>query len=229
MFFVREKTIGEAWLASISCVLEHGEEYIDEDVQIKEILGLGVDVLSPAQTDSIVEQYGDPYIVDHTLRKFQKGVVMENRPFTYGNCIYNKNGVDQFEWLVERLNAKMESKSATISLLTEGDCKSNLPCLVTLDAKIRNNLLNIQFFFRSQNILGRQYANLLAISDFQNKLADRLCVGIGRLAGYVASAHIYEYDYQVAKEIINQQNVRVRDQFYIYGPKSIRNNMDFKK
>ena len=84
---------------------------------------------------------------------------MPNRPFTYSVQIYNKNGIDQFEYLVERLEKKKESKSATISLLSEGITDANLPCLNIIDIKIRNEKLNLQFFFRSQNILGRQYAN----------------------------------------------------------------------
>lgn len=94
---------------------------------------------------------------------------MKNRPFTYGECIYNKNGIDQFEWLISRLESKLETKSATISLLTEGNNHPNLPCLNIVDVKIRDNKVNLQFFFRSQNIVGRQYANFIALAKLQQK------------------------------------------------------------
>ena len=45
-----------------------------------------------------------------TLEKFSKGVSMPDRPFTYGACIYDKNGIDQFEWLADRLKLKKETK-----------------------------------------------------------------------------------------------------------------------
>ena len=152
-------TIGECWLKSISEVMKNGKQYFDEDVEIMEILGLSIKILNPKLQDEIVDKFGDKAIVSHTLDKFKKGVVMPNRPFTYSDQIYNKNGIDQFEYLVERLEKKKESKSATISLLSEGITDANLPCLNIIDIKIRNEKLNLQFFFRSQNILGRQYAN----------------------------------------------------------------------
>ena len=225
---ISTQTIGEAWVQSIKLVMETGSTFFDEDVTIKELLGLTVSIEAPALQDEIVSRFGDPYIIEHTLQKFEKGVVMSNRPFTYGERIYNKNGVDQFEWMIDRLQKKPESKSATISLLTDGSEDANLPCLVVLDAKIRSNRLWIQFFFRSQNIVGRQYANLLAISKFQHKMANRLGIEIGPLAGYIASAHIYEYDFNYAEEICNNKNIVLKDRFYDFGPKSIRCNTLFK-
>ena len=183
-------------------------------MKIKEILGLTVSIDQPALTDSFIARYGDSEVIRHTLQKFSKGVVMTNRPFTYGERLYNKNGIDQIDWIINRVLAKRETKSATINLLNE--------------VKIRQERLNLQFFFRSQNIVGRQYANLLALSKLQADIAFRLGVAIGRLQGYIASAHIYEYDFPFAQKIINKEDVMLRDEFYLHGPKSIRQNPNFR-
>lgn len=222
-------TIGECWKASMRRVLEAGTPCHDEDVTIHEVLGLSVRMNEPRLTDPVVERFGDPWVVEHTLAKFARGAVMANRPFTYGQAIYAKNGVDQFEWMVERLTRKPESKSATICLLTEGVRNANLPCLVTLDAKIRVERLTMQFFFRSQNIVGRQYANFLAIARLQKDLADRLGLRPGFIAGYIASAHIYDYDVEYARAILAGEDVRIADRFYEAGPKSIRSNKLFRE
>ncbi|WP_297882781.1 hypothetical protein, partial [uncultured Campylobacter sp.] len=177
---------------------------------------------SPNTSDEIICKFGDREVILHTLKKFSKGIVMENRPFTYGDLIYNKNGVDQFEWLVDRLNKKKETKSATICLLEEGIIDDNLPCLTTIDAKIRDGRLNLQFFF------GRQYANLLAIAKFQADLASRLLVKVGFIAGYIASAHIYEYDFEMANLLCQGSGIIIKDNFYSCGPKSIRENLKFR-
>ena len=196
-------SIGEGWLKSIKTVMKNGNEHYDEDVKIKEI-------------------HGDKYVIDKMLKKFSKGVVMNDRPFTYGECIYNKNGINQFEWLVNRLTSKRETKSATIGLLTEGINEDNLPCLTTIDIKIRDKKIVLQFFFRSQNIFGRQYANLLALAKLQHDLAKRCSVGIGALKGYIASAHIYDYDFDQAYDICSNKEICIKDQYYKSGPKSIR-------
>lgn len=217
-------TLGECWLNSIKTVMENGNEFFDEDIKIKEVLGLNIKIKNPNFKDEIISTYGDQCVIEKMLKKFSKGVIMYDRPFTYGECIYNKNGIDQFEWLIKRLEQKKESKSATICLLTEGNQSSNLPCLTTLDAKIRNDELILQFFFRSQNIFGRQYANLLALAKLQSDLAQRLSLKIGSLIGFIASAHIYEYDFEQANLICENKKIQIKDQFYINGPKSIREN-----
>jgi thymidylate synthase len=216
------KTLGECWIKSIKAVLDNGEEYFDEDVTIREILGLSVEISSPNIEDSIIDKYGDQYVINKMLKKFSKGVVMDDRPFTYGECIYNKQGIDQFKWLVDRLNSKRETKSATIGLLTEGNNQANLPCLTTIDVKIRDNKLVLQFFFRSQNIFGRQYANLLALAKLQSDLADKCSVKVGAMKGYIASAHIYDYDFNQAKDLCSNKKTVINDKYYTNGPSSIR-------
>lgn len=209
-------------------VMKEGKKHYDEDVEITEILGLSVKIEHPSLDDFIINKFGDKDIITHTLNKFKKDCAITNRPFTYGEQIYNKNGVNQFEFLVSRLKSKKETKSATISLLSEGVDDANLPCLNIIDAKIRDEKLILQFFFRSQNIVGRQYANLLALAKFQADLAKRLEIETGFIAGYVACAHIYSYDYEYAESICANKNVVIKDKLYTHGPKSIRNNEKFK-
>jgi thymidylate synthase len=216
------KSLGECWIKSVQAVMDNGQEYFDENVKIKEVLGLNVEIIEPNIKDTIIDKYGDQYVINKMLKKFSKGVVMDDRPFTYGECIYNKKGIDQFEWLVNRLKLKRETKSATIGLLTEGNSQANLPCLTTIDAKIRNNKLVLQFFFRSQNIFGRQYANLLALAKLQSDLAKECSVKVGTMKGYIASAHVYDYDFNQAKDLCSNKEIVIKDKYYTNGPKSVR-------
>lgn len=222
MITVTANTIGECWLKCIKSVLYSGQIHHDEDVVIQEILGVSVAIAYPSSEDNFIANVGDQGVIDKMLKKFSKGVVMGDRPFTYGQLIYDMNGIDQFEWMVDRLQTKPESKSATISLVTPGLNDPNLPCLSVLDAKIRNGDLHLQFFFRSQNIFGRQYANLLAIAGLHERLAYRLGCGVGSLKGSIASAHIYEYDLADARKLVKNHKIRIKDHYYSMGPASIR-------
>ena len=221
---VQAKTIGECWLDCIRTVLDHGNCHHDEDVAIREVLGLTVEVLMPMELDPIIDAHGDDTVTARTLAKFSKGALMPDRPFTYGQRIHDFEGIDQFEWMISRLNAKPETKSATICLLQPGSESPSLPCLTTLDAKIRYGLLDLQFFFRSQNIVGRQYANLAALARLQHELARRCHVEPGAIRGYIASAHIYEYDLDEARRLCAGNAVRIFDKFYSSGPASIRHS-----
>ncbi|MGR5423316.1 thymidylate synthase [Vibrio sp. PNB22_4_1] len=220
---VRVETIGQAWLESVKYVLCNGSEHFDEDSKLIEVLGLSIEIKAPSLEDSIIARHGDAKVLKNMMCKFERGVVMTNRPFTYGQRIFDYKGIDQFEWMAKRLESKKETKSATITLQNPGDTHPNQPCLTTLDAKIRNGKLHLQFFFRSQNILGRQYANLMALTKYQIDLANRLNVDVGSLSGYVASAHIYDYDINSASLLLElPDEFRIKDQFYSDGPRSIR-------
>ncbi|QVL49482.1 MAG: hypothetical protein KFB96_02890 [Thiocapsa sp.] len=219
---VHTSSLGECWLASIATVLQNGQTHHDEDVEIRELLGLTVHISEPKTHDPLIDAFGDRAVINRTLAKFAKGAEMPDRPFTYGACIYSHDGINQFEWLVGRLQAKRETKSATICLLTAGSRARNLPCLTTLDAKIRDARLELQFLFRSQNIFGRQYANLLALARLQAELATRCDVATGGLRGYIASAHIYSFDVIEARRILSGDCECIEDRYYQEGPASIR-------
>ena len=219
---IKERTIGQCWIRCIDFVCKHSVLQYDEDIGIHEVIGLSIEIEKPMLSDEIVNLHGDRAVIDRTIAKFEKGASMPDRPFTYGERIYNFHGIDQFEWVAHRLISKPETKSATISILLPGDQSANLPCLTTIDAKIRQAKLEVQFFFRSQNVFGRQYANLLALSKFQHSLAERCAVDIGALRGYIASAHIYDFDISQARHLCQGEMIKITDQYYVKGPISIR-------
>ncbi len=220
--FLQTETIGKCWIECVQKVLHHGILQHDENVEILEILGLSIEILKPQCNDEIITAHGDKSVIERTLAKFSKGVSMPNRPFTYGARIFEHSGIDQFEWLVDRLLSKRETKSATIGLLIPGCKSSNPPCLTTVDAKIRGERLELQFFFRSQNIFGRQYANLLALAKLQADIAERCSVTVGSMRGYIASAHIYTFDITESNDLISGDALVIEDKYYVNGPKSIR-------
>lgn len=215
---IRTKTIGECWIESINHVLSHGQPCHDGEVDLHEVLGLTVEISAPSVSDPLLSAHGDPTVLARTLAKFARDACMPDRPFTYGQRIFDMAGVNQFEWMVERLQRKPETKSATINLLIPGSSAASLPCLTTIDAKIRRGRLDLQFFFRSQNIFGRQYANLAALAQLQSDLAQRCNAVIGTLRGYVASAHIYAFDTDEARQLLSGAPVKIRDRYYELGP-----------
>ena len=219
---VRTHTIGQCWLDCIRSVLDHGEKHHDEDVGLLEVLGLAVEILKPDEIDPLIDVHGDKMVMARTFEKFAKGAAIPDRPFTYGERIYDMSGVDQFEWMVDRLRRKRGTKSATIGLLLPGSTSANLPCLTTVDAKIRHERLDLQFFFRSQNIFGRQYANLAALARLQSDLASRCGTSPGALRGYIASAHIYAFDLDEARRLCAGEAIKISDRYYVSGPRSIR-------
>ena len=217
------KSIGDAWRECIRAVMNNGVPHFDEDVRLLELSeGFALTVTKPNLSDPLIERYGDPVVIKRMLKKFKPNLKMEDRPFTYGELIYSKNGINQFDWIVQRILAKPETKSAAISLIVEGNNAPNIPCLISLDAKLRNDCVDLHFFFRSQNIFGRQYANLIALVEFQEKLRSALNCKAGSLSGYISSPHIYDYDLESAEKVLLGHELNNIDKFYQLGPESIR-------
>ena len=52
-------TLGECWLKCIDTVIKKGSIFYDEDVKIKEILGLQIKISSPNTSDEIISKFGD--------------------------------------------------------------------------------------------------------------------------------------------------------------------------
>lgn len=94
---------------------------------------------------------------------------MPDRPFTYGARIYDNCGVDQIEWLVDRLNSKRETKSATFGLLIPGSKSPNPPCLTTVDAKIREDKLGTAVLFQKSEYFWTSIRKLPGILDVTRK------------------------------------------------------------
>ncbi len=217
--WVRNATLGGAWLASIRRVLGAGRWTEDEGVPLLELLGLNIHITRPHPTDSLIEAVADVTVLRRTREKFSRNPNLPGAPFTYGQRLYDLNGIDQIDWLCQRLARNRLGKSATICTLVPNDAGRHLPCLTTLDAKIREGALHLQFFFRSQNILGRQYANLVALTELQYEIAARCDARIGSLAGYIASAHIYQFDIDDACMLASGRRFRLVDRYRDLGPK----------
>jgi hypothetical protein len=219
---IRARTLGRAWLGALSSVIAAGQWTEDEGVPLLELLGLSVHISHPCATDPLIEAVADSTVLRRTEQKFSRDANLPDAPFTYGERLYDLNGVDQIEWLCQRLSCNPLSKSATICTLLPGESGRHLPCLTTLDAKIRGGALHLQFFFRSQNILGRQYANLVALAQLQSDIAARCGARIGSLGGYVASAHIYHFDIDDARMLVSGSRFRLVDRYRDLGPRSGR-------
>ena len=124
----------------------------------------------------------------------------------YGSYIYDNNGINQIEWIIDRIKNKPETKSATITLHKPGEDK--LACLSMIDFKYRNNLLDMTVVYRSQNIFWSHPGNMLALRRIQNDVSEALGYDMGTMELVVISAHIYEDDYIKVNGILSQPDVQ---------------------
>ena len=89
-----------------------------------------------------------------------------------------------------------ESKSATISFMHPGYDDKHMPCIVSMDFKIRNDKLNGNAFFTSQDACKKFYADIMCMGEILNIVSKQIKVKVGELNILIAYLHIYENDFK---------------------------------
>lgn len=205
MLTIYSKTIGQAWIDAINLVMREGSYLDTTDVHVNEVLDLFIEVEDAQSHDAILNEYADPKMIDWMVNKNFGGTEpVLDWGYCYGMRLHNFNSLDQVAEIVEKLKKDPETRSATISLVKpEDDFKGHMPCITTLDAKIRNNALHLTGFFRSQDVGKKLYADILALGSIQESIADQIGVKSGHVKVLITSAHIYEIDFSKAKQLVN--------------------------
>ena len=200
MQIIKEKTLGEAWLKAMQIVMNVGEDIWDEDIALREVRNLYITIEDIIDNDSVIQRYADHDRIQLMKEKYATCGLVGDYKIDYGSYIYNNNGINQIEWVIDRIKHKPETKSATISLHKPGE--DMLACLSILDFKYRNGVLDMNVVYRSQNIYWSHPGNMLALRQIQKDVADELNLKMGKVDLVVFSAHIYESDFDRVNDII---------------------------
>ena len=200
MQIIKEKTLGEAWVKAMQIVMNVGEDIWDEDIALREVRNLYITIEDIIDNDSVIQRYADHDRIQLMKEKYATCGLVGDYKIDYGSYIYNNNGINQIEWVIDRIKHKPETKSATISLHKPGE--DMLACLSILDFKYRNGVLDMNVVYRSQNIYWSHPGNMLALRQIQKDVADELNLKMGKVDLVVFSAHIYESDFDRVNEII---------------------------
>ena len=124
----------------------------------------------------------------------QKEVVELGNAPSYAVRLFNyaNRGRDQLQWVVERLRAHPESRSATLTTFMPLTDTSYIPCISLLDFWIPDGELELVAYAHSLDFGKKAYGNLIELAALQATVAGQLTRPAGRLIIHVKSAHIYE-------------------------------------
>lgn len=203
MYIIDAESLGKAWLYSMELAMKRGEDIYDEQRKLKEIRNLYITLNSVSEKDPILEKHADKDRISLMKKKYATCGLVGDYKIDYGSYIYNNNGINQMDWLKNRILNKPETKSATITLHRPGE--DMLACLSLMDFKLRGEKLHMTVVYRSQNIFSSQPGNLIALRQIQEDLARDINKDIGKIELVVMSAHIYEEDYSSAESILKEE------------------------
>lgn len=198
------ESIGDAWRDLLEAIYESDQTVRDEGMELRELVNVLVTIeapIPPAEEDAFLRRNADDELVQWMHDNFHSMVPVEGWGYSYGSRLYDFEGVDQIEHVKEKLSADPEAKSATVSAMYPPGDSSHVPCICSLDFKVRDGLI-LTAFFRSQDV-GRKFApDLLALQTVFEDVATHLGVARTRMVVHVASAHIYERDYDRVEEML---------------------------
>ncbi len=195
---ISSPSMGIGWLKCLSWIIEHGNQVYDGNVELKEYVSFLLDIADASQSDMFVESLWEQPYSNHQQIKIKQ--------FDYRSRLLNYDGINQLDSIRHRLLNKPEAKSATAVTMMPGSDVEQVPCLISIDFKIRDSRLITQAFFRSQDVWNKQPLNLLFLKEMASLLADGLKVQIGAVKLYIASAHIYQKDFRDVIKFIKENH-----------------------
>lgn len=211
---ITEKDITTAYQKILETVITEGETIIDErgDETI-EILNLITHITEPIPKTPVpvpiyktVKPTGSIWH-DDLLERYSKELTSkENNGFiyTYGNRLRAHFDVDQICNSIKRLKTCKESRRA-ISVTWDppiDDYETDVPCLILVDFKIRDNKLQVTALWRSHDIYGAWFPNVVGLTYLAQEVAKKLNIQVGGVTVQSISAHINKYDYIEANNLI---------------------------
>jgi len=205
---VKARTVAEAWeKAVLECWRRGSDVPTEYGERSKEILGLLLIVEEPfgeprvhrgdlnAAIKSSLEKY-----YDEVLRGTLDWAVKEGKiHYTYHERLfsYPPEGIDQIEYILKKLEKIGFSRRAqAITWHPKKDMwVDSPPCLQRVWCAIRDGKLVMHTTWRSRDIFRAMHMNILAMTELQKMMAERLNVELGAYLDFTNSAHIYEKTY----------------------------------
>lgn len=206
MKVIVSESLGQAWLEACDLVLRSGEQIADGETLLREIRHLTLDVNHPSSDDSTIGAYGSSEHLDWMMRNFfeLRNVPELGNAASYGVRLrdYERSGLDQIQFVIDKLRRKPESKSATITTLMPLSDRSYIPCVSLLDFWIRDGRLELVVYARSLDLGKKAYGNLLALAKIQEEVAEGTRRRVGHVILHVKSAHIYVDEEEALQAVI---------------------------
>jgi thymidylate synthase len=130
-------TLGEGWLLTARTILHSGAVATYDGMATRELALLTLVVVHPSSDDPIIARLGDPQWLAWMHENFfvQKDVAELGGAESCAVRLFNydQTGRDQIAWVVERLRADPESRSATVTTFQPLTDTTYVPCVSMLD------------------------------------------------------------------------------------------------
>ena len=203
-FYIKGQYLKDVWYKGINLLVKEGTPYIDERRTIVfEILNL-ITYIRNTHRDYPEEMN------KRILREYENSLLTgENKGFvyTYGERLHNYEGCNQIEDIIERIKKSRNTRRAIATTWhpRNDGRNSEVPCMISIDFKLRIGKLYLTAYFRSNDFYGAFPYNIAALSKLQDYVADELEVDTAGITLISSSSHIYNYDKDSVLKILKKR------------------------
>jgi thymidylate synthase len=200
---VETRTLGEGWLGISRRILEAGADATYDGQATKELATVTLAVAEPDPEDELIASLADPDWLDWMRRNFTEpdDVPELGGARSYGRRLRDYDGRDQVAWVIERLRADPETRSATITTFQPLVDTSYIPCVSLLDFWIARGSLELVVYAHSLDFGKKAYGNLVELARLQQEVAAAVAGSVGRLLIHAKSAHVYDAELETMRRL----------------------------
>ncbi|MBS3117553.1 thymidylate synthase [Candidatus Woesearchaeota archaeon] len=214
-FKVRGNFVGEVWLSVLDTIMRFGvvkkSQYSEDQREVLNIVAVieHEDGNSPKWyeffpfTRQDLEDYYPQVLSD---RRF------DNVEYTYGQRLFNFKNLNQIQGIIDKLKDSSYTRRAvavTWDILHDAT-NSNAPCLDLLQCLVEDDKLFMTVYFRSHDMFDAWPRNIFALRRLQSFISEGAGIALGSLSVVSCSAHIYERNWQAAKELLDKHSFPLR-------------------
>jgi thymidylate synthase len=200
-------TLGEGWLRTSRAILERGAAERYDGQATRELALLTLTVARPASDDALIAELGDAEWLAWMHENFfvEKDVPELGNAKSYAVRLFNYAGAgrDQIAWVVARLRADPECRSATVTTFQPLTDTTYIPCVSLLDFWAPDGALELVVYAHSLDFGKKAYGNLVELARLQEHVAHELDLPVGRLLVHAKSAHVYEPEWALMARLVD--------------------------
>jgi thymidylate synthase len=204
---IEADTIGMAWLSVAGEILDGGLDARYDGAATKELANVTIVVAAPEPDDAIIAELGDPGWSDWMQRNFTKPdpVAELGDAASYATRLENYSGRDQVGWVIDRLRADPECRSATITTLQPLTDTAYIPCISLLDfwRPEPGGPVELVVYAHSLDFGKKAYGNLVELARLHHRVAEGAGARAGKLVLHAKSAHVYEPEWDLMRAIMS--------------------------
>jgi thymidylate synthase len=110
-------------------------------------------------------------------------------------------------WVIARLGADPESRSAAITTFQPRSDTTYVPCVSMLDFWRPNadGAVELVVYAHSLDFGKKAYGNLVELARLQHRVSEGVGAGVGRLVLHAKSAHVYEPEWELMRRLVAER------------------------